>query len=61
MSLLGKKRPEKETGYFYLNALILGNRAAELAIEHEDPAVIAVLLGTLMAHVLRIYRYGRIK
>ncbi|HEJ0351034.1 hypothetical protein [Serratia marcescens] len=43
MSLLGKKRPEIETGYFYLNALILGNRAAELAIEHEDPAVIAVL------------------
>lgn len=43
MSLLGKKRPETETGYFYLNALILGNRAAELAIEHSDPAVIAVL------------------
>jgi hypothetical protein len=43
MSLVGKKRPETETGYFYLNALILGDRAAELAAEHRDPAVIAVL------------------
>lgn len=44
MSLLGKKRSETETAYFYLNALILGNRATELAIAHEDPAVISVLV-----------------
>lgn len=43
MSLQGKKRPGAETGYFYLNARILGGRAVQLAEEYGDSAVVAVL------------------
>lgn len=42
MSLKGKKRPESETNYFYLNALVLGKKAIQLSNEHSD-SVIAVL------------------
>lgn len=43
MSLQGKKNRALETRYFYINALILGNRSVEIATEKRDDAVLAVL------------------
>lgn len=43
MKLQGKKNVALETGYFYRNAQILGNRSVELAAEYGDDAVLAVL------------------
>lgn len=42
MTLKGKKRPEAETGFFYINALMLGKKAIEIA-EPDNEAVMAVL------------------
>ncbi|MBV6690521.1 hypothetical protein [Serratia quinivorans] len=39
MSLTGKNRPGVETGFFYLNALMLGEITNRLAEEHNDPAI----------------------
>lgn len=39
MSLTGRKRPGVETGFFYLNARMLGDRTKQLAQEHNGPAI----------------------
>lgn len=39
MSLTGKKRPGLETGFFYSNARMLGERAMQLAKDYQDTAI----------------------
>ncbi|QGH60231.1 hypothetical protein [Serratia proteamaculans] len=39
MSLTGKRRPGVETGFFYLNARMLGEITRHLAEEHDDQAI----------------------